>query len=88
MWLKHICGNHSFMRDAGALRAFRKNEGGAAIVIIGLTMPVLIGALGLATEVSYWLSLRSTDFKTEPTMSPSRSPIPQPPQAVARIAIP
>jgi Flp pilus assembly protein TadG len=54
MWLKHICSNHSFMRDAGALRAFRKNEGGAAIVIIGLTMPVLIGALGLATEVSYW----------------------------------
>jgi Flp pilus assembly protein TadG len=54
MWLKHIRGNHSFMRDAGALRAFRRNEGGAAIVIIGLTMPVLIGALELATEVSYW----------------------------------
>src|SRR6516164_9529190 len=54
MWLVHIFRKHSLMRDAGALRAFRRNEGGAAIVIIGLTMPVLIGGLGLATEISYW----------------------------------
>jgi Flp pilus assembly protein TadG len=36
------------------LRAFRKDESGASLVIVGLTLPVLIGAMGLAAEVSYW----------------------------------
>ncbi len=36
------------------LRAFLKNEDGASIIIIALTLPALIGAFGLAAEVSYW----------------------------------
>jgi len=36
------------------LRAFLRNEDGASIIVIGLALPVLIGAMGLATEVSYW----------------------------------
>jgi Flp pilus assembly protein TadG len=36
------------------IRAFLHNEDGASIVFIGLTMPALIGSLGLAAEVSYW----------------------------------
>jgi Flp pilus assembly protein TadG len=35
-------------------RAFLGNEDGASIVIIALTLPALIGAMGLAAEVSYW----------------------------------
>jgi Flp pilus assembly protein TadG len=36
------------------LQAFLSNDRGASIVIIGLTMPGLIGAMGLAAEVGYW----------------------------------
>lgn len=36
------------------LRAFRKDERGASIVVVALAMPALIGAMGLAVEVSYW----------------------------------
>jgi Flp pilus assembly protein TadG len=35
-------------------RAFIANEDGASIVFIALTLPTLIGAMGLAAEVSYW----------------------------------
>jgi Flp pilus assembly protein TadG len=35
-------------------RAFLGNEDGASIVVIALTLPALIGAMGLAAEVSYW----------------------------------
>jgi Flp pilus assembly protein TadG len=35
-------------------RGFVVNESGASIIIIGLAMPALIGAVGLAVEVSYW----------------------------------
>ena len=35
-------------------RSFLGNEDGASIVIIALTLPALIGAMGLAAEVSYW----------------------------------
>src|SRR5215467_14384416 len=38
-------------------RHFRRmlaNERGASIVFIAMTMPALIGAMGLAAEVSYW----------------------------------
>jgi Flp pilus assembly protein TadG len=37
-----------------AIRAFIGNERGASIVIVGLTLPALIGAMGLAAEISYW----------------------------------
>jgi Flp pilus assembly protein TadG len=36
------------------VRAFSANEDGASIVFIALTLPALIGALGLAVEISYW----------------------------------
>ena len=36
------------------LRAFAANEDGASIIVIGLTLPVLVGAMGLAAEVGYW----------------------------------
>jgi hypothetical protein len=38
----------------GRMRSFGKDESGASIVVIALAMPVLIGAMGLAVEVSYW----------------------------------
>jgi Flp pilus assembly protein TadG len=38
----------------GKWRGFVANESGASIIIIGLAMPALIGAIGLAVEVSYW----------------------------------
>ena len=37
-----------------SLRAFATDENGASIIVIGLTLPVLVGALGLAAEVGYW----------------------------------
>jgi Flp pilus assembly protein TadG len=37
-----------------AFGAFAKDECGASIVAIALSMPVLIGAMGLAAEISYW----------------------------------
>ena len=36
------------------LRAFARDERGASIVIIGLTLPAIIGAMALAAELSYW----------------------------------
>src|SRR5579863_1736770 len=36
------------------MRSFGSDENGASIVVIALAMPVLIGAMGLAVEVSYW----------------------------------
>jgi len=38
----------------GRLRALLEEEDGASIVFIALTLPALIGAMGLAAEVSYW----------------------------------
>jgi Flp pilus assembly protein TadG len=37
-----------------AFRAFARDECGASIVAIALSMPVLIGGMGLAAEISYW----------------------------------
>ena len=37
----------------GRLRALLENEDGASIIFIALTLPALIGAIGLAAEVSY-----------------------------------
>jgi Flp pilus assembly protein TadG len=42
------------------LRKFCKDDCGSAIVFIALAMPVLIGALGLAAEVSYWRFIHRT----------------------------
>jgi Flp pilus assembly protein TadG len=39
---------------AHAVRAFTRNERGASIVIIGLALPAMVGAMGLAAEISYW----------------------------------
>jgi Flp pilus assembly protein TadG len=36
------------------IRVFANDQRGASIVFIALTMPALIGAMGLAAEVSYW----------------------------------
>jgi Flp pilus assembly protein TadG len=36
------------------LRRFLRNEDGTSIIVIGLTLPALIGGMGLAAEVSYW----------------------------------
>ena len=36
------------------LRAFLRNESGATAIIVALTLPALIGGMGLAAEVSYW----------------------------------
>jgi Flp pilus assembly protein TadG len=44
-------------RNAATLKLFRSflgNEEGASIIIIALILPALIGAMGLAAEVSYW----------------------------------
>jgi hypothetical protein len=56
MWSKS-CGERLTARSTAALerlRAFHENESGASIIIIALTLPVMIGAMGLAAEVSYW----------------------------------
>jgi Flp pilus assembly protein TadG len=37
-----------------AVSAFVSNERGASIVLIGLTLPAFVGAMGLAAEISYW----------------------------------
>jgi len=39
---------------ARAARAFIGNERGATIVVVGLTLPAMVGAMGLAAEISYW----------------------------------
>jgi Flp pilus assembly protein TadG len=41
-------------RFAATFRSFARNERGATIVVIALVMPVLIGAMALAVEISYW----------------------------------
>jgi len=41
-------------RLCGRFRALLANENGASIIFIALTMPALIGSMGLAAEVSYW----------------------------------
>jgi Flp pilus assembly protein TadG len=58
MWrVAKLCRERSVARSTAMiarLRPFLRNEDGASIIIIGLTLPVLIGAMGLAAEVSYW----------------------------------
>jgi Flp pilus assembly protein TadG len=51
------CWNRSAELSAAIRRklwAFARDRDGASIVLIGLTMPVLIGGMGLAAEVGYW----------------------------------
>jgi Flp pilus assembly protein TadG len=60
MWTKfqfHVKRLAARLRHAPTIkecRAFLRNEDGASVIIIGLTLPALIGAMGLAAEVSYW----------------------------------
>jgi Flp pilus assembly protein TadG len=49
---KHLTAVSGYLLDR--LRAFLGDEAGASIVAIGLTMPALIGAVGLAAEAGYW----------------------------------
>jgi Flp pilus assembly protein TadG len=56
--LNKVIGPGTRLRSAAEalehLRQLIGNRDGAAIVVIGLAMPILIGVMGLATEVSYW----------------------------------
>src|SRR5438094_3440354 len=36
------------------LRAFAVNQSGATMVLVALCMPIMVGAMGLSAEVSYW----------------------------------
>jgi Flp pilus assembly protein TadG len=58
MWrISKLCLDRLAACGAAALeklRTFHGNEDGASIIVICLTLPALIGALGLTTEVSYW----------------------------------
>jgi Flp pilus assembly protein TadG len=38
----------------GRFRAFLGDQAGSSIIVIGLTMPALVGAMALAAEVTYW----------------------------------
>lgn len=41
-------------RAVARLRSFADDQAGATIIIVGLALPVLIGAMGMAAELSYW----------------------------------
>ena len=45
---------------AGLLSRFRNDESGAYLIVAALTMPFLIGTVGLATDVGLWLYKRQT----------------------------
>src|SRR6266436_5273430 len=56
MWTK-LRVNWLAARSAAAtdhFRLFLRDQSGATIIVIGLAMPVLIGAMALAAEVTYW----------------------------------
>jgi Putative Flp pilus-assembly TadE/G-like len=40
--------------DADLLHRFRRDESGAYLILVGLTMPVLVGTVGLGSEVGLW----------------------------------
>ncbi len=42
------------VRLFGLLRSFCKDKRGASAVIFGITLPILVGFMGLGTEVGYW----------------------------------
>src|SRR5438270_40200 len=55
-WLNHLC-LQCVARLEGAFvrsRSFRTDDAAAAAVLFAVASPVLIGAMGLAAEVSYW----------------------------------
>jgi Flp pilus assembly protein TadG len=56
MWIKFISERVGGFRGVlGArVRAFRRDDSGASIVMIALIMPAFVGAMGLAAEISYW----------------------------------
>lgn len=48
-----FAGVHKIVAMA-KLRAFARDESGASIIVIGLSLPAIIGAMALAAELSYW----------------------------------
>src|SRR3954453_5223815 len=54
--LKTLCLKCAARLEAAFVRsrAFRRNEAGAAAVLFAVASPILIGAMGIAAEVSYW----------------------------------
>jgi Flp pilus assembly protein TadG len=49
---ERLAGFRAHLRDRA--RALLHHEGGASIILIGLSVPALIGGFGLAIEVGYW----------------------------------
>jgi hypothetical protein len=54
MWPKSLAKRLTSIEPRACLRAFLADQKGASIIIIGLTLPAIVGAVGLATEVGYW----------------------------------
>src|SRR5215471_5307119 len=54
MWRKSIAQRLTGFQLRASLRAFVANQDGASILVIGLTLPAIVGALGLAAEMGYW----------------------------------
>jgi Flp pilus assembly protein TadG len=54
--LKTLCLKCAARLEAAFVRsrAFRRNEAAAAAVLFAVASPILIGAMGIAAEVSYW----------------------------------
>jgi Flp pilus assembly protein TadG len=55
-WLNHLCLKCVARLEAAFVRSrsFRTDDAAAAAVLFAVASPVLIGAMGLAAEVSYW----------------------------------
>ena len=53
MWVRSL-GKSVNPFSGQRLRSFLRNEEGASIIFIALTMPAFLGAMGLAAEVAYW----------------------------------
>jgi Flp pilus assembly protein TadG len=51
-WSRYVVARSAWL--LGRLPLFFKDEKGASVVFIGLTLPAFIGTMGLAVEVSYW----------------------------------
>jgi Flp pilus assembly protein TadG len=54
MWPERLAKRLIGIEPRACLRAFLADQRGASIIIIGLTLPVLVGAMGLAAEAGYW----------------------------------
>src|SRR5918912_1586897 len=43
-----------FKHGGNKFRAFVAHQGGATMIVVALSLPALVGAMGLSAEVSYW----------------------------------